>query len=338
MTSPISPARTASRIHALCGAQRPFWLTASLHALVLGQLHEVLAHAQIGDEGFLAQHVLARLQRRLDDRRAMLGVERHVDHVDLGIGQHVLPVVLDPRGGAVFGGLRLGLGPRAVPECRDLPSRGAVGVEMAAGDAARADHPDPGAVGPGHRRAVGQVGGRDLWQRLGLQGIGVGIARILGHGISSNVRFSAAERAAVSTIRCAVRQRAGSSGPPTGSPRAIAAQHVFDGVALPLLQRIGGDLVPLGPGAGLDRDVAGVIGRGDGAVGPHEGEAAGRLRLMRPGVGEGAPAGLHPGKPRGVAADGDGVLVDLDPRGLVHRAGHLQRRRPFMYQVPSVAP
>jgi hypothetical protein len=81
-----------------------------LHALVLGQLHEVLAHTEIGDEGFLAQHVLARLQRRLDDRRAMLGVERHVDHVDLGIGQHVLPVVLDPRGGAVFGGLRLGLG------------------------------------------------------------------------------------------------------------------------------------------------------------------------------------------------------------------------------------
>jgi hypothetical protein len=33
-----------------------------LHAPVLGQLHEVLAHTQIGDEGFLAQHVLARLQ------------------------------------------------------------------------------------------------------------------------------------------------------------------------------------------------------------------------------------------------------------------------------------
>jgi hypothetical protein len=70
-----------------------------LHALVLGQLHEVFAHTEIGDEGLLAQHVLARLQRRLDDRRAMLGVERDVDHVDLGIGQHRLPVVLDPRVG-----------------------------------------------------------------------------------------------------------------------------------------------------------------------------------------------------------------------------------------------
>src|SRR5690606_10830547 len=54
-----------------------------------------------------------------------------------------------------------------------------------------------------------------------------------------------------------------------------------------------------------------------------EDEAAFRLRLRRPGVGEGAPARLELGETAFVTADGDRMLVHLQPLRLVQDAGDL---------------
>jgi hypothetical protein len=66
------------------------------HALVLGQPDQILAGVQVGDEGLLAQNVFSRLQRRLDDRDAVLGVQGDVDDVDVAVIKQRASVVLDP--------------------------------------------------------------------------------------------------------------------------------------------------------------------------------------------------------------------------------------------------
>ena len=70
-TSPIRPARTASRIQARCGAQRPFWLTASRTPLRVGEVAEPRAGVEVDHEGLLRQHVLAGRERRLDHRQPL---------------------------------------------------------------------------------------------------------------------------------------------------------------------------------------------------------------------------------------------------------------------------
>jgi len=158
-----------------------------LHAVLAGKGNKAAAFGEVEDEGLLRQDVLACLQRGFEDRQAVGGVGGDVDYVDAWVGQDILPAVGDvgPRGEFDCFGLRFPDG--AVADRCHLPARRAVGVEMGGDDAARADHADPGAVGARHWRLVGQGRGRNLGQRGGFQGIGVGVG--LAHGISGRVRF-----------------------------------------------------------------------------------------------------------------------------------------------------
>ena len=136
--------------------------------------------------------------------------------------------------------------------------------------------------------------------------------------------------------RCAAQsgRSPASRGAATGSSRAMQPSTYSMPLRVPSGRGSTRQGVALGPGAGLEGHVIGVILAGQRAVLAHEGEAAGGLGLMGPGVGEGAPARLHPGEARPVAAHGDRVLIDLDPLAGVHRARHLEGRR----AVPEPSP
>ena len=218
-------------------------------AVRFGERHQPLAVVEVGHEGLLRQHVLAGAERGLDDRQARLGMRRHVDDVDLRVGQHLLPAVGDARLGRVAGGLLLRLRSGAVADRGHLPAGGGIGVEVAGGDPAGADQPDPRAPAARRGRTVWKLGRRHLRHRRAAQRVGVGVG--LAHGSSSSVRFSRADCAAVSTIRCPSGER-GVERPLDRPAGGDAPEHVLDAVALPFGQRLGLDRRRLGAGAGLD--------------------------------------------------------------------------------------
>ena len=61
-----------------------------LDAHFVGQIGQPLADVEIDDERLLAQHVLAGLERGLDERRPHGGVRGDVDDLDVVAAQHFL--------------------------------------------------------------------------------------------------------------------------------------------------------------------------------------------------------------------------------------------------------
>ena len=197
--APISPARTASRIQARCGAQRPFWLTARRTPFASARSQRRAPASRSTTKGFCDSTCLPARERRLDHRQPLGRVRRDVDDLDVVAGERAGDVVGRLGGGEELVAPRLGPGERAVADHRDVEARRAVGGEMRRGDAAGADQRDPRPVGPRQRRPVGQVGRGDLGGGRGLQRVGVEVG--LAHGTSATVRFSRADSTALSIIR-----------------------------------------------------------------------------------------------------------------------------------------
>ena len=97
-------------------------------------------------------------------------------------------------------------------------------------------------------------------------------------------------------------------------------------------------LETLGPLGRLHAQMRGVVVGADRPARAAKHEAALRLRLQNPRVGEGAPARLDLGQPVRVAADGDAVLIDPEPRRLVLHARHFQRLAPALEPRPERRP
>ena len=87
--------------------------------------------------------------------------------------------------------------------------------------------------------------------------------------------------------------------------------EVLDGVAIWRRDHIHGNLVALGSSASLDAHGFIIVEAGEGAITATDDEATAGLRLVDPGIGEGAPAGLTAAESVGVADDGDTVLIHL---------------------------
>ena len=81
----------------------------------------------------------------------------------------------------------------------------------------------------------------------------------------------------------------------------------------------------LGIFAGLEGDVAVVVVGADGAFSASNDEAAFRLRLDRPRIGEGAPTRFEFGETMRVTRYDDAMFVDFEALRFIHRSGDFQR-------------
>ena len=193
-----------------------------LDAVPVGEFDQPLAGVEIDDERFLRQHMLAGLERRLDQRHALGRMRRDVEHLDVVAAKQALEIVGGDGVGVELVAPRLGARQRARHDRRDIETGAAVGVEMREGNAPCPDQRDLRPVVFGHRRPVGQLRRRDFRHRLADQRIvGFGGKIVLAHGSSFTVRFSRAESTALSVICWPMRDSFGSSGPEIFSPVAI---------------------------------------------------------------------------------------------------------------------
>src|ERR1700733_14030454 len=103
-------------------------------------------------------------------------------------------------------------------------------------------------------------------------------------------------------------------------------EHVLNWLAERRFQFVGGNLVDDRVGATLHPDMRVVIITRNRALRTDDDKTAFGLRLGDPGIGEGAPAGFELRQAVGVAANGDGVLVDLQPLRLIDDRGYLDWR------------
>ena len=188
---------------------------------------------------------------------------------------------------------RLGLGERAAADHRHVEAGRPIGVEMRRRNAAGADQRDPRPI----VLAASAAGRAARAPRLRPRPRSSGCRR---RGRASRscaraatVRFVSAESTALSTIRWPTRQSAGSSGPVIGAPSSMRASMYSIGARRPGGSVSTGTGVCAGVFARLQRDVVVVVVARDGAVGADQHEAAFRLRLLRPGIGERAPARLE---------------------------------------------
>ena len=226
-TSPISPARTASRIQERCGAHRPFWLTARTTPFSSARSASRAPASRSSTKGFCdstcfpassAVSISASRSAGCGVRSTTAISSRVSVRCDvvrrLGVGKELVAP-------------RLGLGERPAADHRHVEARRPIRVEMRRRDAARSDQRDARPIVLRHRRPVGQVGRRDLGGRRALQGVGVEVRR-LGHATSATVRFVSAESTALSTIRCPIEAKRRVERP--GDRRAVvdAREHVFD--------------------------------------------------------------------------------------------------------------
>ena len=91
-----------------------------------------------------------------------------------------------------------------------------------------------------------------------------------------------------------------------------AVQEILHGILVRRFRRGRGDALRLGLAARLHGHEVVVVVVADRALGAGDDEAAARLRLERPRIGEGAPARLELRQPVRVARDDDAVLVHLE--------------------------
>ena len=271
------------------------------------------AHAdiEIEHERLLRQHMLAGFERPPISGARSVGMQRDVDDGDVRVADQRVRRCRWPA--------RRERTDRACPRHgrgadRRSPRRSArisVGVEMREADAAGADQSDRSRPVAWHRRRVGEHGRGD---RLGIarhQRIGirrrqfVRVLSRLGMPPGPACASACADMTAVSTICCADAAESGverafdrlaglrcsASTYSTGLRYGAASASTATASALWMRARLHADMLLV------------VVAR-DRAVGAHHHEAAFRLRLQRPRVGERAPARLelrqarsHSGRP-----------------------------------------
>ncbi len=154
VTAPTWPAATASRIQARCGAQRPFWLTASCNPRASARSASSRPSARSCTNGFCDSTCWpASSAARISGAR-LSRMRRQVDDGDRAVADHVLDAVGGERVRKMLVAAKLRPLEMAVGNGDDIEPVPAIGLEMGEGDAAGADKADRDRAVPRHRRPV----------------------------------------------------------------------------------------------------------------------------------------------------------------------------------------
>ena len=193
-----------------------------LHALRFGLRHQRRAHVQIHHEGLLAQHVLAGVDGRFEDRHPLLWVRGDIHDLDVVACEQFAIIEIGSGLRIKFVAPPFHTRPVAAAQRRYMVTGILVGPQMHFRDSTAADQADRRTIVFGVARLIGQIGRRDL--ALG-PGLAAAVAAVFRHGdsywMSGRVRFCAALWKAVSTICWPTRHSAGASGPSISFPSSM---------------------------------------------------------------------------------------------------------------------
>ncbi len=127
------------------------------HSPGLGQIDQPLPEVQVEYKGFLAQHMLAGLDGRLDDFGTLSRMRGDVDHRQALASKQGAIVLIDPGVRKELIPSRLGAGQVHVAQGNHGITSRAIGGQMMLGDATTPDQADGLVPLYGITRAVGQI-------------------------------------------------------------------------------------------------------------------------------------------------------------------------------------